>query len=218
MNAKFISLMLVMMLAKGASATLLNVTFSDTDGTAVSSSFGGMAGQEGVWNEIVATGETPLVDLSGGSTAATINAYGVHWMGNGSGGTDLAKSTFYNMSGDPWTIDFSGLDNGSYYVYIYAASHSAIPTMDYIVNGASMSSLEGSSAAFEEYVEGVDWDWLQVEITDGTLSLAATVATTYNGVAGIQISDSLPIPEPATFAFVGVFGIGALAVRRIFMM
>ena len=26
------------------------------------------------------------------------------------------------------------------------------------------------------------------------------------------------VPEPATFAFVGIFGVGALAVRRIFMM
>jgi len=119
-----LALALTLAAAPSAFAQAINIDVHDTFGTP-SSSFGAAALQPGVWNSVAPTvGTTPLVDLTGAATAATITATGVAAPFDsdnaGTSGDDEAlMDDLSNPSpgGATWTI--SGLVPGNYVLITY---------------------------------------------------------------------------------------------------
>lgn len=108
-----------------------------------------------------------------------------------------------------WELDIEGLEGGDYRVLVYAPADGT-PTGDLDVNGALLLSLPGDPGP--GLTEGVSWDWTSAYLVGDTLTIQ-TVAPACTGIAGIQIEQAVPVPEPA--GLFGLFaGIGLLAFLR----
>ncbi|NIO39662.1 MAG: hypothetical protein GTO41_05375, partial [Burkholderiales bacterium] len=113
--------------------------------------FGAAAGQAGVWNNINAVGTRDIVDLGGATTDIDLTL-GPAFEGNASGPptTDaerLVGDMFYVCRSFPycgppsWSVQMTGVENGAYDVYVYAPSHSSVPTGNFTVNGIDVANL-----------------------------------------------------------------------------
>ena len=106
----------------------------------------------------------------------------------------------------------TGLDVGSYNL------------IDYTINIADVSLSAGS---YFLGFRGNGADDIHLSINHPASEVNLSQLLYYDGSDYVDYLDSGTdaifslggtIPEPATFAFVGIFGVGALAVRRIFMI
>jgi hypothetical protein len=121
----FLLLATALAAAPSASAQGINIDIHDVWGTP-SSALGAAGAQPGVWNAVPATpATTPLVDLAGAATAASISvtglAVGFDTDNAGTSGDDQALMDDLSdpsPSGATWTI--SGLTAGNYILITYA--------------------------------------------------------------------------------------------------
>jgi hypothetical protein len=191
----------------------LNVDFGRYHGPPANS-YGAASGQTGTWNEVGA-GVSPLVDTSGALAGVSLALT----TGSAAGNTGVTASDdaerllfdhFFSSVGATWTVDVRGLESGSYRVYLYAPSHSAVSTGELTVNGTPVASLPGDIGA--NLIEGVSYASVLAELTDGTLALSGVVDV-YGGLAGLQV---VPLPEPGRAALfaTGIGVLGVLARRR----
>ncbi|MBN2163369.1 MAG: PEP-CTERM sorting domain-containing protein [Pontiellaceae bacterium] len=90
-----------------------------------------------------------------------------------------------------------------------AASTVGSGICDFVVIGTTASGSTTNTFSGVTTIQTESFNW-----TD--LTSVTFYSTGSDG--GVDKLSTSVIPEPATFAFMGVFGIGALAVRRIFMM
>ena len=193
-----------------------NVDFG-TDAGSPTSDYGAAADQPGTWNTIVSGNRTYLKGLDG-ITSSTVSmmltntvAGGLAWCGDNA----LLGDYFYTTGG--YTLTVSGLNAGTYDVYYYAPSgtnviNSANVTIgnDLSINGTTVDELSGKSLTLEK---GISWDVIRVTIGSGeNLTMTATKGSlTYIGLSGYQI---VAVPEPATCAMFGGFGVLGLAMLR----
>jgi hypothetical protein len=166
-----------------------------------SPSFGGAAGQVGVWNAVDATSAvaTPLVAASGAVTGATL----AHTGGNGNFQVNNPGTTGDDQrllddvqdlggTGGTSTWTFSGLAPGNYSVYVYAWAPDS-PTLyltDVTVAGGAAGTQTCGGGTFPGYALGV------THVVDSTSSYGAltlTVATNtgFGSVNGFQLA---PLP------------------------
>jgi hypothetical protein len=191
----------------------LNVDFGRYHGPPADS-YGAASGQTGTWNEAGA-GVSPLVDTSGALAGVNLALTTESDAGNtGVSVTDdderLLFDHFFSSVGATWTVDVSGLESGSYRVYLYAPSHNAVSTGEMTVNGTAVASLPGDIGA--SLIEGVSYASVLAQLTDGTLAISGIVDV-HGGLAGLQV---VPVPEPggAVLLATGVGVLRLLARRR----
>ena len=210
---------IAMMLAAGQVMADVYVDFGNTVDTP-ESTFAGAAQEAGVWNT-VATDGSPLsmVNTDGTSSGVTLTVSTLTtggWISNTGSSPLLIEDYFYTRS---VSITVNNLANGNYNLYLYGAPHYGIfDSGTWTINGDTENQIAPLPAmdtqTVTEWVEDTHYKLAQVSVTDGTLVLAASNSN-YFGISGLQLE---AVPEPATFAFIGVFGGGLLAVRRIFAM
>ncbi len=184
--------------------------------TAPSAAYGAAAGQPGSWNMVNggSSGTQTLVGLNGGSSGCTITKDGVTGSSTAFPGTgdwasliedyDRAVTPNSNLN---YTI--SGLDEGLYFVYVYACSLGAdayyIDTFGFPVyyynyisayvggsNAATDSSLTTGEVVANQFQQGVTHAMLVVPIGPGAPELQIRVHTGANtnercAINGIQL-------------------------------
>ena len=194
------------------------VDFGDASGTP-ESTFAGAAPESGVWNTVSTSGSAvSMVDTDGNATDTTLTLGDVLWY-TGTATPSLLSDFIYKRS---ISITMDSLENGDYDLYVYGGAHFSFTTGDITVNGDTENVIDpvpslGNPVTVTEWIEGTNYEKASVSVTDGSLTLSAYIdGNQYAAISGIQLVES--IPEPATFAFIGLFGVGAIAIRRIFMM
>jgi hypothetical protein len=199
----------------GALAESINIDFWNARGTP-SSAFGGAAGQPGTWASITSTGITSnLPGLDGSPTDVSLSLASPGALSMGTGGTSgalgaLLDDNFFTSVGNSsgWTVTLSGIDPGTYDVYVYAPANTSVSTGAYTINGVPMPSLPGADP-LTSFVLGTNYDVLSgLSVSGGTITLSSSDPW-YVGLSGIQVV----IPEPGT-ALLLAAGLAVLAVRR----
>lgn len=224
------------------SAQIININFNAAFPTrSVSDSYGGAAGQAGFWNTVGEPGPVSLKTIDGETSDVTLSlSVGTHddtssgmspvleMRGSTSDSHSapfhyLLTTNFYAAEAGTgvnitpyWTLEMNGLANGTYDLYYYAPTNSFISTGNFTANGVSATSIEGGVGS--ELIQGVHWDKLELEVTDGSL-IASTIDNPqrYTGLAGIQLvrTSLTAVPEPGEIAFVcGALGLAFCVVRR----
>lgn len=182
--------------ASPALAQASNIDIHNFYGTP-SSALGAAASQPGVWNAVPATAAvTPLVDLAGSATSATISvsglAVGYNFDNAGTAGDDQALMDDISdpsPSGATWTI--SGLLAGNYVLITYAwAPDNAVFRSRVAVAGSSDLAQDIGGAWSGGYVLGVTHALHHVSVAAGG-SIAATITVPTGGqfasVNGFQV-------------------------------
>jgi hypothetical protein len=235
MSARIVTLGLAIVLcASIAQAQRFNIDFdspySDPSlgGGAPSSSFGAAAGQAGFWNAIPISWSYvwDLQDLSGADTGVDVAvaasdsisgqaAYNPLTSGDYTLLLNDARQVGYTVPGGYQIYTFSGLENGPYQVYTYAAPP---------YGGISATPVEvlGSTSPNPQVVTGpISGDFFElgithslhdVLVTDGTLVVSITMPPGVEGggwVAGMQI-----VPEPAALVLLALGGLVMARARR----
>ena len=187
-------------LASHANAQSFNIDFVFSGGTLPASSFGGDAGQPGIWSEETAGGTGFMTDITGTLTSATFNGGGFNeFLG---GGDPIFEDLFRDRAQFDQTWDFviSDLAPGPYEFWLYAGPNGSgdfsITTDGVTTNQSSVSAL--SSTKFDLTVTSGN------PVTFQSLSSAGD-----EGVAGLQI---VLVPEPTSLALLGLGGL--LVARR----
>lgn len=186
----------------------LNVDFGRYHGPPADG-YGAASGQTGIWNE-AGRGVSPLIDTSGAPAGVSLTLT----TDSDAGNTGVAVSDdderllfdhFFSSVGATWTVGVSGLESGSYRVYLYAPSHSAVATGEMTLNGTPVASLSGDIGA--NLIEGVSYASVLAQLTDGKLAISGVVDV-HGGLAGLQV---VPLPEPGR-ALLCAAGIGVLQI------
>jgi len=178
----------------------------------------GAAGATGVWNSILG-GASALVDTQGRTTGATATlapATESGWIGGPSDDFSLMGDHVQHCAlNRSWTLDFAGLPNGHYELFVYGPASSAVQTGDVDVTTASstftIANVAGNTSA--TLVEGESWRSAPVHVTDGTLGLFGEFAlAACGGIAGVQLValDSGIPPVPALGATARALALVAL--------
>lgn len=204
--------MLVLFSILGAAVThaqSMNVDFNFAGLSTAPSSGYAAAGLAGVWNTANMTGNTvsnlSLVDLSGASTAATLNVPVIlgNWSNSGSwtGDDMLLMDDAGGSIGQ--TVNFSGLLNGNYDVFVYGMSATGNVNSSFYIGSATQNNTGGWTGS---HVLGGSYGLFSaVAVTGGTLQIGWI--GNFNGVQLVYT----PVPEPASMT---VLALGALAVLR----
>jgi hypothetical protein len=165
----------------------VNIDFGTSKGEP-SAAYGAASGQVGVWNQ-AGLGVTALVSPSGVSTGASATVSANSGTGNvgGSPVNDderLLNDNFFSSGGAPWSVALSGLADGTYRVFLYAPSHTSVPSGTMSVGGTPVAELPGSATA--SLVEGTSWAKVTVEVSGGALSISGA-GVGFSGLAGLQL-------------------------------
>lgn len=188
-------------------ATSLNLDFGLSGGVP-SSSFGAASGQMGNWNRITAFNTVSgIVDTSGSATSVTL-AISAMSMGGGAGlpdgdGNNLMEDNFHSGPGNTWNLSMTGLENGTYDVYLYEPHNNLVGTGSGEVNGSAFSDINGNFLS-GVFIEGSNYHLLSGVAVSGNILGFASSLSDYSGLAGLQLVQA-PIPEPSTF---GLFAVG----------
>ena len=187
--------------------------------------YGAAAGQAGVWNERVApTAPVPLLDTSGNflgvfmSVVADLNNF---QNPNAVVGNDanLLSDYFYTVNGGAYSVNFTGLQNGTYNVFLYAPNASNVAIGSGNVNGVPYPYTGSSVLQFPLLIQGVNYVVVNgVVVSNGTMSILSNGGAAIDnfGLSGLQlqlVTTTIPsVPEPTTVLLVGS-GL-AFAIRR----
>lgn len=208
-----------------AQAMPLNIDFGSGGGLpAPSNAFGAAAGQAGNWNVITAF-STPsgIVDLSGNTTGVSISIFAESMTGLFGGGpgdaSHLMRDYFHSSDfGGAWGLTISGLDNGTYDVYLYDPAPIGIGTGLGMLSGIAFPNISHEFSG----VIGANAHFILltgISVTDGTIS-ANGGGGFPSGLAGMQLvqapDNNANVPTPGSLALLGLglFGIGATRRRK----
>lgn len=210
-------------LTGSAIAESLNIDLTTSLG-GPSSSFGAAAGQAGFWNSIDRVDFTmPAISingLDGSSTDVLVTFPNSPGSGGGamnppalSGDVSALFEDWIGSSDFPETVSLSGLDAGTYQLYVYA-SPLAWATTNFMVNtvGANLDATVsgGWNGAFEE---GVNYAKFDLDITSGNLDIGWVAGTPFGAglFSGIQL---VQVPAPSSMFLFGAAGLGIARRRR----
>ncbi|MBV6504363.1 MAG: hypothetical protein AKCLJLPJ_02484 [Fimbriimonadales bacterium] len=191
-----------------------------------SDSYGAASGQQGRWNSIPATagGAYPLADTSGSFSGVTYHGDGMS--GGGGGYNDpynigdyrLLMNDYNNVDAYNWFY-LTGLPNGNYRVFTYAASVSGrYAPLRISVSGAAEGQnpqVVTGPAPPNEFAYLVTHAIHDVSVTDGTLRWEFLNQPWVPGtvVNGFQV---VPVPEPGGLISIGGAVTALLIGRRRF--
>lgn len=182
-----------------------------------STSFGGAAGQPGVWNQFAGNTDEPLalVDVSGGATGVTMALS----LPAGPGFTDHPDVTgetgslledYIDLRSISTQMTFSGLAAGEYLLYVYAWA----PDSPFFSTSVWLDPEEAVVVGGDwpgELTAGVTHAAFQFEITgaeDLTVNMFGFTKGTLNGVQIVQI------PAPGSGALLALAGAASARRRR----
>lgn len=190
-------------------------------GGAPSAQFGAAAHQTGQWNLVDVGGRGPqylnMLDgvLSSVLLTGPLGGGGVGFNNpNNSGDFGLLMNDWRDVGGGNdqiWTI--SGLANGRYNVFTYAATPSSLVRTTSITVWTPQylqTKTVTNLYAFGEFAEGKTHSVHEFNVTDGTFNFRFEVSSLSQYFNGMQI---VAVPEPATLAIWGI-GLASLALRR----
>ena len=195
---------LVLALAPSVRAQAINIDVNDFHGTP-SSGFGAAAAQPGVWNNVPPTiATTPLVDLAGAATGASISVTGVAaaYQNNNAGTSGDDQALMDDISnpspgGATWTI--SGLQPGAYILYTYGwAPDNPVFVSQITVTGSIDGAQTVGGAWPNGYVQGVTHAKHRVNVVPGgTIAMFITAAGggSFGSLNGFQV-----VPDLGTFS------------------
>ena len=177
------------------------------------------AGTAGTWNP-VGIESTVLLHGDGSISLVSLTASA------GLTGAGPGMSPDVDLLGDhigdcaEWSLAFTGLEDGSYRVLLYAPSHTALDSGDMLVNAIAVPAILGAS----ELQGGVSHTAVVVSVSGGTLDISALPSGlgVCIGLAGVQLEGPLPKPVPAlTVGRRAVLSVllalvGGIAIRRRF--
>ena len=201
-----------------AHATSINIDFGVTDTTTPNTY--GAAGQAGTWNQITSLGVTNnLVDIAGTTTSVALDV-GSDYFGNdcstastNNANKPLLCDNFFSNISTSWSLDVTGLTNGTYNLILYAPSNSFVTTGNMIVNGTSVPELSGSLS--NVLSDGLTYSIEQILVTNGQISLSGDPASTqFAGLSGIQISAVVPVPAALWLFSSGLLGLVGIARHK----
>lgn len=182
------------------------------------SSYGAAAGQAGNWNEITQTGQAAnLLDTSGLATGINLELSNrvvadgfmildADVLNNPSDDVRLLSDNFFATL-DHWSIELSGLDEGSYDIYYYAPGNVSVSPGLFSINGIEASILVGSLSLSQ----GDSWDVLSDLNIDnsGLLTISSNNKIGFRGLSGLQVVSNIPVPGAVWLfgsALIGMFG------------
>jgi hypothetical protein len=176
-----------------------------------SSSYGAASGQPGSWNQ-AGLGVTPLVDLSGVASGASVNVLAL--IPNCSNGIvpstddELLLNDCFSVLAGTWSADISGLTDGDYLVFLYATSNTATSTGAMTVGGVCVPGIPGHPSS--TLIEDSSWVGVQVAVTGGTLAISGGAGASIPAMAGIQV---VPAPPPPLLIWQEDFETDGLGTR-----
>ena len=220
-----------LLLLAGASAQSFNIDLDIMAGPpeagngAPSSAFGGATGSVGFWNRVAASGPwlpTPLANLGGQLTTATITATGgigssggSGWQGN-TGDYRALLNDYARLDGGEVQYHFSGPSPGRYLIYTYAADAAGrvIPA-EVRVPGSTTANprLVTGPMPGNAFAEGITHS--VHELTLSTTSFDVVLRNHLQGppnasVNGFQL---VAVPEPAS-VLVTLLGLALMQRKR----
>jgi hypothetical protein len=233
----------VCLIAAQAWAASVNIDFEAYGDNLPANTYGAAAGQSGTWNGLKFISENSnlvysgnLLGLDGQPSGISYSATGISYPGSGASNNLLLKDNFWAASYAPnpyWSVTLTGLVNGLYDVYVYAPTHSAIPTGIFTVNGTAASSFGyATSGPGTNGLDGLDLgiDYIVLSnlyIGAGSLNLVQTGYGVYYdyqgklqnaymaGLAGIQlVGAGAPVPIPGAVWLLGSGLIGLVALKK----
>ncbi len=172
----------------------LNVDLSDISGSPLSNY--AAAGRAGTWNTVNIE-SAALFDTTGAASGVSLTA-SADLTSSGPGMSPdvaLLGDHIGTCSGViEWSLAFTGLEDGSYRVLLYAPSHTAFDTGDMLVNGIAVPAILGAS----ELQGGGSHAAVVVSVSGGTLDISALPSGSglCIGLAGVQIEGPLAPPGP----------------------
>ena len=105
---------------------------------------------------------------------------------------------FFSSNGQVWSVSITGLANGIYDVYLYDPHHPLVGTGAGSVNGIGFANINGNFAGLT-FVEGSNYHRMSnVTVSGGLLAASASQPGTFSGLAGMQLVQLTPIPEPSS--------------------
>jgi hypothetical protein len=155
-----------------------------------SSTYGAVADQSGSWNALGLGATSNLVDLQGFATpvSATVTAGdGGGWTGQCAGEVHALRDDYVYTQAGAWTVALTGLANGAYTVYLYGPTNGAVVTGNMHVNGAAVANILSHAC---DFTGGGTFRAVQVNVTDGSLTISGDVTGTgysYAGLAAVQL-------------------------------
>lgn len=175
---------------------------------------GGAAGQPGVWNDL-GVGTSPLVDLGGMPTAATVDVVATNANGNAPpilGDDELIGDDFIlGTNGAGWSLDFADLVDGSYEVYVMRGDSPSVPTGAMEVGGVPVAQLDFANGTSPySFVLDESYSVVEVEVTGGSLLITGE-GTGFTGLAAVQL---VAAPEPSAVLSTVAGAVMLLAMRR----
>jgi hypothetical protein len=165
------------------------------------------AGGPGYWNLLQSSGVHLLTDVDGIPTATSALLSPLAILNFGTG----YQSDFGALFGDygdtcsspfEWSVDFSGLADGTYRALVYASGASTNDTGEISINGVpSIGVLPGLTTQL--HVQGINWDSAHGAASGGNLLIEGigTGSAACVAVAGLQLEVGVPIPVPEASLF-----------------
>lgn len=142
--------------------------------------------QSGLWNDLVGTGTTPVMDPAG-IRVTNITVVADDDLGHSgypyNNDESLLQDNFFSWSGSQWEVTVSPLFNGNYDLYVYAPAHSLVPTGNMLINGDAVTGIPGNISTL---VEGTSYIVIPITVTGNTLTMSGA-GTGHSGLAGIQL-------------------------------
>ena len=201
-----------------AMAQNFNIDFGTACGTPANTY--GAAGLAGVWNGISSLGASPLTDIAGVATPATVTvtatAYGNSCSDCSPPVNALVGDYFYSSFGG-WSVVFSNLTDGDYTVFIYGPSEPTIATGSFMsVNGVSVPGISGDNC---NLLEGTSYVAVPATVTGGVLTISGAGSALAHGLAGIQLQTTSAVGIPTMtqwgmIIFLVLAGFGAVYYIR----
>jgi len=182
--------------------------------------YGGAAGQPGLWNRVPLAGPGPIFDTSGGNPLEYFSyGFDTSVLSPPTGAPPEEEALVgdgYIASRSPvYMIDIHGLF-GTYDVYLYDISDREYSTGLLTVNNMRLGEANGTGIFTGGLVLGVDYLVASSVVTDGALHIEGLSGVQPIGLAGIQIVEIAAIPLPAALPLflTGLVGLGILGRKR----
>jgi hypothetical protein len=187
-------------LGSRASAQGFNIDINSYYGTPVAT-FGAGAGQPGVWNAVPGIqGTSPLVDLNGAATAATItcvgaNSYDFQFNNALTSGDDeklMDDASDPTSTGATWTI--TGVAPGNYILYTYAWAPDSATYFSLVSVAGSPDPAQSVGGTWTgTYTQGLTHAVHHITVAPGgSVGMSISVSMSFATLNGFQLKPDVP--------------------------